>query len=309
MGGKGSGDTSIEYPDFLVNNATQLMNYGWSQIYTLLRTGATTPYTNLYTTNPDTIFFASGKALSDYPSVFDMFEDLMHGINIDSLYGEDVGASYGPINDAIAAQSALLEEDLNSNAYPRFEAGMTDMNAASSTGFFTGRARMETDKSRTLSDYAAKLKMYALQLGQTKWMKRMEWNTQVVSHYVAIVHQYLGEDTQFLSTSSQLNTAQYLWPFTLLDHQRALVGVLNGAAAAQVKKDSGFARVLSGAIGLASVLSAPLTGGASLGGMLFRAAGAAAGAIAGNTAQSQAVGLLNVPQISYNPADMPGGGS
>lgn len=267
MGGsKSGGDSKIRYAPFLEDAAEALIAKGNTEVDAILNDS---PYGDFTVTDPNDAFFGTGYAISDFPSVFDMYGKFMAGLDIETLHDQEMTSTTysAPISESIDAEADIIDADLNANAYPRFEAGMTTINAAMSTGFMMGRAYIEDGKTRALAKYAADLRIHAMSLGHQRWMKHLEWNAQVIAHYLSIIHTYFGEQTQYISTKSQIDTADKLWNFTVLDHQRAIVGVLNGAAHSVVKKDSGFSRVMSGVLGVASLLTAPMTGGASLAAM------------------------------------------
>lgn len=290
MGSKGGGsDSTIRYAPFLESAAETLIARGWDKGYDEQIDNS--PYGNYTVVNPDDSFLGTGYVISDFPSIFDMYGKFMAGLDIETLHNQELTDTIydGPVNDSVDAESDIIDADFDATVYPRFEAGMTTINAASSTGFMMGRAYIEDGKTRALTKYAADLKMHAMDLGHQRWTKHLEWNAQVIAHYLSIVNAYFGEKTQYISTKSQLDTADRLWNFTVLDHQRALIGVLHGAASAIVKKDSGFNRVLSGVLGIASImtggggwlLSALGMGGASTAMGLTASAGAASGGAAG----------------------------
>lgn len=262
-GGKSGGDTTVRYAPFLEEAAKKLIDQGWIAEDLI---DDQSPYDNYAMTNPSNAFFGVGYTVSSYPSIFDMFGKFMAGLDIEVLHDQEMrDALYGAaIYEAVATKAAKLDADINSNVYPRFEAGVTDMNAAMGSGFMMGRAYIEDGRNKALTEFASTLRMKAMDLGHQRWAYHLQWNAQVISHYLTVVRAYFQDELQYVSGQTQLDTAHTLWPFTVLDHQRAIVGVLNGAHAAAVKKDSGFAKVVSGVLGIASILTAIPTGGTSL---------------------------------------------
>jgi hypothetical protein len=267
MGKSGGGDTVVRYAPFLETAAKRLIADGW--VHTDEQMDIS-PYTGLVVTNPALAFFGIGYVMSDYPSMFDMFGKFMAGLDIETLNAQILqDALYGPVvEEAVSAAAAILDSDINAHSYPRFEEGMADINAVMDSEFMMGRAFMEDGRNRSVAKYISDIHLHMLDLGHQRWVHHLQWNAQVISHYLSIFHTYFGEETQYVSTTTGLETANHLWPFTVLSHQRELIGVLNGAHAAAVKKDSGFARVMSGVLGVAGILAAPMTGGASLLGTL-----------------------------------------
>jgi hypothetical protein len=186
----------------------------------------------------------------------------------------------------VETAAALIDADINNNVYPRFEEGMADINAVMDSEFMLGRAMIEDGRNRNIAKLISDIEVHMIDIGYQRWVHHLQWNAQVISHYLSIMHAYFGEETQYNSTRYALATADQLWPFTVLSHVREMVAALNGAASATVKKDKGggASRVMSGIMGVAGLLMAPATGGTSLlstvgalSGFLGGGGGAAAG--------------------------------
>ena len=284
-GSSSSGDTTIRYAPWLETAAQDLILTGFSALNNIIYSN---PYVNFVAADPNAGFFGDTLIITSFPSVYDMFTTYMNDVDIEALWTQlETDSLYGTaISEAVAASGAELDDQIVTYAYPRMEAGMRDMNAVMTSTFLINREIIEADKVRVMGKLQSDLHLGMLSLGQQRWAKHLEWNSQVVSHYLSINHTYYNLKTQYLSEQMMIDTGKSLWQFTVLDHQRALVGVLNGAHAAAVKKDPGFNKTISGALGIASLLTAPMTGGLSA-----TVGGAAIGALTHAMGTAQGTGV------------------
>lgn len=278
----GGGDTTIRYAPYIENAHKDLLHFDseWEgELWMGLgnaRTGdspaevtidgkihpASSPYYGYTIQNPADAFTGVGFVITDFPSLFDMYGKFMAGLDIEVLWNQiETDALFGQVTSKIfAAASDELDDEIVRVAYPRMEAGMRDMNAVMTSTFLLNREQIENDKLRALEKLQADMYADVLNLGQQRWAKHLEWNAQVISHYVTIINTYFKLQTDYIGLDTQITTADRLWPFTIMDHKRAVVGALNGAHAAAVKKDSGIQQAIGGALGIAALLTSPAGG-------------------------------------------------
>ena len=102
-----------------------------------------------------------------------------------------------------------------------------------------------------------------------RWSKTLEWNVQVMEVYMRNNQLYWSAHHDYVETSTEISAKNYMWPFTILDAQRALVAALQGSAI--VPTASKASKAITGALGGAAA-------GAFIGGGL---AGAAKGSTLG----------------------------
>lgn len=65
----------------------------------------------------------------------------------------------GPVGDAIDAFTTKQDNELNTVVYPRFNAGMLDINAVQSSAFILGHANIEARKLDAVSEFSANVFM------------------------------------------------------------------------------------------------------------------------------------------------------
>ena len=159
---------------------------------------------------------------------------------------------YGaPIAEAIAAEAAYLDDEINLKSLPNIRTGLRDINAVMSSGFMMAEAMVEDTRLKAINKYAADLRMKAMDLGHSRWAKHLEWNQNVISMYHNINSLYFTQKAALDTHNLDIKRAEVLWPFQILDFKRLCTGVLNGAAAGSQQKP-GFAQQASGYLGMAS---------------------------------------------------------
>lgn len=231
-------------------------------------------YTDIIT---EAAFFGSGYAISSFPSMYDMYGKFMAGLDIDSLYNQifedTINAS--EVNDLISAEASLLDDDIEQNILPRFQIGMRDINSVVSSSFVVGKSIIESSRVKSISKFSAELKFRLLGIAAERWRSHLDWNKSVVMSYAEVMKLYYSIKLDVTDHNYSMAAKDVLWPFTVLEYERAALGALQGAttSSSDVAGASKASRALSGAL-----------------------AGAAAGAATGNpygVAAGAAIGLAS----------------
>jgi len=127
-------------------------------------------------------------------------------------------------------------------------------------------------------------------IAQDRWQAHLNWNKIVIGTYAEIMKLYYSAKTDVDELNYSMAARNLLWPFTVLDYERAALGALQGATNTKTGTAgaSTASRVLSGALSGASL-------GASVG-----------GAIGGTTTTVNAAGQSVTSATQY--AGMSGSG-
>lgn len=235
---------------------------------------ADNPYDE-YTDIPvDVGFFGVGYTLASFPSMFDLYGKFIAGMDIDALWSQianstiDVKLSRG----IVQAESALLDDELDSSILPKFMVGMRDLNATMSSTFINGKAIILDSKQKTIAKFSAELKWKLLGASSDRYKAHLAWNTEVVNSYANIFKTYFGIKDGITRLNYEIESKNALWPLNVMDFERANLGALQGAMKQSNDTSSGN-NILGG------VLS-----GASAGGMIAGPWGALGGAVLGGVA-------------------------
>jgi hypothetical protein len=274
-GGDSSGDQTYHFSPYLEQRHTALIDLGTAYQNKLLDEAyvSGSPYAGITVADND-YWFLGALNLAVTP-VYELFNNLMGKNDIQALYTTIYNDMVsGPaISSLISAHSSSLQDDIDQNTMPKVTTGMRDMNAVMSSSFISAAALVQAQKTKTLSSFSATVQGRAMELAMQRWSKSVEWNIQTFDTYLKFTQLYWQTKFDYLNTKGEIESRNVLWPFTILDHQRALVGALNGAGGAQVKGDSKKANAIGGA--LAGAASGAMVGSA------FGPWGAAIGGVAG----------------------------
>ena len=275
-GGGGDTETTIRYYSGIEDAYNKLRGLGWTETQALYHDS---PFaTGFDVIAPEDAFFAAGYVVSDFPSMYDMFGKFMAGLDIEVLRSQiQLDFIRGTVSDELKNTNRVMLNDETDNVIlPKLKASYQTMNAVMSSSFIDSISTVYSNQLKRINEYNATIDMRMLELA-TQWaMKHLDWNTQVITHYYNIATGYLQANANYLSHKSQMTSLDKLWPFTVLDHYRAIVGCLNGAqGATSAKSTDPWSKALGGALG-----------GAAMGGMVGSAIGGTIGGTAVGTLAS-----------------------
>jgi hypothetical protein len=256
-GGKSGGDTTVRYAPYLEHAHGALITLSLAEEKRLMGMG-TTPWDGLSYVGVDDAFFSVGYNILDYPSLWDMFGKFVAGLDIETLYNQIYNdmVNGAVTNAVIDAQNVYLQDDIDSVAIPKINAGLRDINAWLSDSAIDAKALIQSQKLKTLSKFSADIKMRAMELALQRWSKHLEWNYRVPDQYKAMNQLYWSSKLDVTNAVGELNSKVLLWNFTIMDHHRQNISALNGAAASSIKGETKFQKFMGGAGGMFSGLSA-----------------------------------------------------
>lgn len=219
--------------------------------------------------------FGDGYDVSSFPSLYDMFGKFMAGVDVEALWHqvlEDV-VDNDTVSEMSSAHKALLDDELESNVLPRFQAGMRDMNAVMSSTFIIGKSLLEEANNKQLAVFDADARYKLIPVAADVFSKHMAWNQGMIGAYSEVIKLafLIESDSKEINTNYAVKSK--LWPFTVLNYHRDIVSALNGPRSSTTETaggPSGTQKALSGALGGAAM-------GASVGGAPGAVIGGAVG--------------------------------
>lgn len=249
------------------------------------------PFDYVYTTVPiNDAFFGSGYAITSFPSLYDMYGKFMAGLDIEALWTQEYNDTLDStvMNNLVAAEGALIDDEIETISIPRFQAGMRDINSVLSSSYAVGRSLLEDTRTKLVEKFSAELKYKLIPIAQERWKTHLDWNQQVVKIYAEIMKFYFSAHADETEVEYAMAAKRVLWPFTVLDFERAGLGALQGATVTTKESVAGAStasKVLSGALSggamgamIGSNISASSGSLLSLGGSTYAGAGAIVGA-------------------------------
>lgn len=233
------------------------------------------PYDGFTDVPVDAGFFGTGYLLASFPAMFDMYGKFVAGLDIDALWEEilDSTVESPTAKNLVTAESALMDDELDTSIMPKFMTGMRDLNAIMSSTFINGKALLLDTKQKTIAKFSAELKWKLIGVAQDRYKAHLAWNTEVVNSYTNLFKTYFGIKEGITRLNYDIKTKDSLWPLNVMDYERANLGALQGAMKQTSDQSSGSGSTLGG-----------IFSGAAAGGMMFGTMGALGGALLGGVA-------------------------
>jgi hypothetical protein len=231
------------------------------------------PFADYVDIDVDAAFFGTGYTIASFPTLYDMFGKFMAGLDIEALWVQifEGTVNSSTVSNLVSAESALLEDEVEENSLPRLQTGMRDINAVMSSSFVVGKSLIDEAKTKMIAKFSADLKYRLIPVAQERYNAHLNWNKLVVGTYAEIIKLYYSVKTDVDEINYSMAAKNLLWPFTVLDFERAALGALQGATNSKtdVAGASTASRVISGALSGAAM-------GAMIGGQITNQAGTAA---------------------------------
>jgi len=189
------------------------------------------PYANCATLDANDAFFSTGYALSNFPSLYDMFGKFMAGLDIEVIWNNAFkdALSKTEINEAVAKEMALVDDKVT-NDLVSFQLNMRNLNAIASSSFIVGKAIIEDARLKILAKLSLDSKLELIADVQVKFIASLNWMKKAITSYAELMKAYyrVKPDVDDYNT---FNVSQnMLWPFTVLDFERAALGALQSTA-------------------------------------------------------------------------------
>jgi hypothetical protein len=212
-----------------------------------------------------------------------MYGKFMAGLDIEVLYVQILEDTVNTpiIGNLVSAEAVLLDDDINANILPRFQVGMRDINSVISSSFVVGKAMIEDTRVKSISKFSAGLKYQMIPIASERWKAHLEWNRGVVLSYAEVMKLYYSAKMDVTDLNYSMVAKHKLWPFTVLEYERAALGALQGATTTttEVAGASKAMKAIAGA--LSGAASGAMTGTAVGGPGVGTAVGAIIGGILG----------------------------
>jgi len=290
-GGDSGGDsqTTVRYAPYLEAAHSSIMNHGGSDIATMSFVDALnatlggSPYGGYEQIDIDEGFF--GMTVDDpdvtyemknFPSLWDMFGKFMGGLDVHDLWAQiyqDV--IQGPeIENAVTAQSELLQDDIDMTVMPKFLAGMRDINSVQATTFVIGKAIIQSAHVKSINKFSSQIRVHALDISNDQWAKHLSWDEAVIRTFSDMFKLYYAARIDMDRVNLEYPAKDAMWDINLFENARAMIGAMSGAAAtASQNEPSQTQKAIGGAMtGAATGYMVGGGPGAVIGGILGLAA-------------------------------------
>ena len=234
------------------------------------------PYVHFSNIDIDEGFFGIGYYLSNFPSLYDMFGKFLVGLDITILFNQIFKDSDRVVDRITHNEAQFLYYLINVKILPKFRRGLSDITADLKKSYLRGEELIQEAAEKAIEKFKTELRFRMLIVITEKWKIHLAWNKDVISIYLEFLHLYIKSKLDIEEKNQETRKKDALWPFTVLEYQRAALSVFQDSS--NIKKQSSiggkeisqWAKSISGTISWAIV-------GAEIGGWV----GAIIGAVIG----------------------------
>ena len=109
---------------------------------------------------------------------------------------------------------------------------------------------IEATRVKVLEKFRAELKYKLIPVVKERWTAHLDWNKNVVCTYAEIIKFYFSTRIDVDDVNYSFKAKNLLWPFTVLEYQRAALGALQGATTTTTDAagSSTLSKVIGGAL-------------------------------------------------------------
>lgn len=275
-GGGGGGDstTTIRYAEYIETKHESFLSTTASAVSTAL--SGTNPYDYYQVVQSgDDAYFGDGYAIASFPSLYDMYGKFMAGLDVELLWSQVLAATQddATVTTMSQAHADLLSDDIEETALPRFQQGMRDINAVMSSTFVIGKSLIESARTKSIAKFDADVRYKLIPIAAERWRAHLTWNQQMIGTYQTMITSYYNTALAHSDANMDNYVKQTLWPFTVLDYERANLAALQGATSSTApagSEPSAARKAIGGAVS-----------GAAMGAQIGGPVGAVAGGVLG----------------------------
>lgn len=257
MGGKGGGGggggdyvVTARYAPYVEAKHSAFLDEVQAQRIVAIAGGS--PYLTYEDVEVEEAFFGAGYTISSFPSLYDMYGKFIAGLDIEVLWEQSFQDTVNSpaIRALVSAEAELLDDDIEANILPRFQTGMRDIGAVMSSSYIVGKAIIEDARAKALAKFDAELRYRLVPVAQDRWSKHLDWNQQTIRMYAELMKLYYSARHDVDEMNFQMKARNALWPFTVLEYERAAIGALQGATTTSRSSagSSGSQNVIGGAL-------------------------------------------------------------
>ncbi len=246
---------------------------------------AVNPYTGLAAYDPDTDIAAMAADVV-------AFEDYAGQVDWETMYPRIYVVAVGLVDSYInsdtyisartSAHAALLDTDLASKVYPKFEAGMRDINAITTSAFAIGRAILSLDRNDKVDRFTADVELQAMRDRNTMitqvasellriFLQRVEFQRAIAAIGLDFGRLKIAAKADQATEDKSIEADEAKWGMAKYQYMANMLAALNGGTSSSgmaTSEGSKTSRILGGALSGASagaMIGAAITGGSQEG--------------------------------------------
>ena len=188
------------------------------------------PFTSYTDIDVESALFGTGYTITLFPSLYDMFGKSMAGFDVEILWGNlarDI-LNKPEMDAAVIAEMKIVNEQADSKLAD-FQIKIRNLNAVTSSSFVVGKAIIEDERVKVLSRISSNAKFQLIPNIQNRFNAVLNWNKETIRIYAETMKSYFMTKMGVDEGNYAFDVRDKLWPFTVLDFERAALGALQGA--------------------------------------------------------------------------------
>jgi hypothetical protein len=250
--GKSSGDsdTTLRFSQYIEDYHSLLLDYTATSMDEALLNN---PFGNFMIINPDTIFLGANLAMGNLIGIFSLFQDHVNYVNPDLTYQTiiDRATQDTTIHKLINDFDAYLYADYQTRVYPDNFGGINNINNVMSEGYGQAALMITNNQAKVVAHFKADIDEASFNTVIPHWQSYLMHGQAVVDQYLKIMQTHYAAKVDETTKTLDVVEKYVLWPFRVLDYQRAFIGAMQQGHPS--KSDSQSASYISGALGVASL--------------------------------------------------------
>ena len=157
----------IRYAPYIETRHSDFLTTVYKERLTAIEDGS--PFADYTDVEVNDAFFGAGYLIASFPSLYDMYGKFMAGLDIEVLWSQifEDTVNSSVVDDLVAAEGALLDDDIEASSLPRLQTGMRDINSVVSSSFVIGKALIEDARTKSISKFSAQLKYNLIPAAQS----------------------------------------------------------------------------------------------------------------------------------------------
>jgi len=249
-GGDGDSTTTVRFAPYIEERHQSFLESIYSH---RLAVEDDSPFDGFSDIVIDAAFFGTGYTIASFPSLYDMYGKFMAGLDIDTLFSQifEDTVNAPEINDLVAAESTLLDDEITEKILPPILTGSRDINSVLSSTFIVAKSIPRDTQLKLISKFSAEAKYRVISVAVDRWKTHLDWNKNIVMSYAEIMKLFFSAKMDIEDFNYSMVAKNKLWPFTVLEYERAALGALTGATTAnkEVAGGSKAQKAIGGALG------------------------------------------------------------
>lgn len=253
---------------------------------------STNPFTGLTGYDPATDITSMATAISTFQSIITMMDAHTDYDTYQAAAVAQIDATISPdayIRARVQAHATALDTEITTKIYPRFEAGMRDINAVQSSAFIIGKAIIEMDRNDKVDKFMADLRFQVdskrgdlIQAATSEmirmYLQKIEFGRAITALTIDELRLAIAAQQDYKTETKAIAADLGRWPLEAYKYGANMLAGIGGGTTSSVPVDGNkTARIIGSGLSGASA-------GAAIGHAIGGSSGAGWGALIGGMA-------------------------